>query len=336
MDMDNQQSQAPQVSEEISQAVETQAVETQAEGEGSKKSLESQPTGLPNEPVAAKGEGDLNGQAQAAAFVPNLEYEVRGQKKQFDERLKDLIKSKEHEDLIRDLHTKADGIDTIKEQREYIRNQFSGLQKEVNQVLDMTERGDLKGALQSVGWDTSDIGKTLQGLGYDKRSIIEYAYSLANLTPEQEQYQNQLRQAELEKRELAKQTQTFQSQLEQIQVQSRRTELQNILSKPDIQPIVEAFDKEYGSNAFFQEVANRGALYWHQSKKDVPPEQLVQEVLRFARHLPQQQTPTQTPPKRKEDLPVIPAVGGGGSQAPVSKRITSIEEMKRYAQTLRD
>lgn len=315
--------------------VEKEASPTEGQGgeEEIKKSLESQPKELTAEEEPAK----------APDYVPDFKYKVYGQEKEMPESVRSLIKSKEDEEYFRDLFTKADGVEAMKAHREHYRKQFNELQSEVSKVLDMTEKGDLAGALSTIGWNPKDIAKTAQALGWDKRQIIEYAYQLANLTPEQEQYQNQLRQAEQEKLNLAKQQQQLQTQLEQFQVQTRQAELQSALSSPEVAPIKEAYDKIYGPDAFEHEVIKEGQWHFYARKVDMPVQQVVREILERARRIvqPQSQQQVSTPqvqptPQRREDLPVIPAMGSGSSRAPVSKKVTSIEEMKRIAQTLSD
>lgn len=322
MTLESLQQKASQLSSDGSEGENTQAEAATEGGEGQKSPTE--------------------GQTEVQKYEANLAYEVYGKKKEFDARVKEWIKSKEDEDFIRDLYTKADGIEGLKTQRDQYRNQFNELSSEVNAVLDAASKGDLKAVLTSVGWDVSNIGNVLHGLGVSKDDIIKYAYQLAQLTPEQETLQNQLRQEELKRKQLEQQNQQLTQQDLQSKLQQRQVEVTQLISTPEILPIAQQIDALRGEGTFFREVWERGKALYFDTGKDLPATEVVKMVADAYKPFIQSATAqTQTQPSQstvetpstQQKKPTLPNIGNGSSQTPAGRGVKSIKDIEKlYAE----
>ena len=124
-------------------------------------------------------------------------------------------------------------------------------------------------------------------------------------------------------------TQNFQT----FAVQQRENELTSILSRPDISEVVNSFDQRAGQpGAFRAEVIKRGQFYAYQSNQDVPPQQLVDELVSLV-GMPQgtqQSAPTQTQPQAQAPKPVLPNVAGKGT-SPVKRIAKSTDDLRQLA-----
>jgi hypothetical protein len=291
------------------------------------------PLGAPKAPMAAvTPEVPL-----PPTYSPNFKYKANGEEKELDERVRGIVKDKETEEWIKKVFAKADGIEAIQQQREHIRNEYNTLRTEAEKVLAAVDKRDYRGALESLGVNVQDIGHVMQGLGFSKQQIIEHAYNLAQLTPEQEQAHARQRELENRAQQQYSANEQLNQKLYQADVQLKTFELRSTLSTPEIAPLVEAFDKHHGQGQFWNQVCQRGE-YYDLKGQTKSTQELVQEVLAFARvHSPAQVTsaPQATPAHTQQKVPVIPNVGGGNT-SPTRKKISSIESMKQFAQELSD
>lgn len=293
------------------------------------------------DPAAAVADPQTPTVPAAPVYAPNFKYKAWGQERELDKRIHGIIKDKETEDWIKSVFSKADGIESMQQQREHIRNQYNTLNAAAEKVLGAVKNRDYSAALRELGVDTQDIGQVLSGLNLKKEDIIQYAYNLANLTPEQEQAYAKQRQLEINGMQQQDALEGLNQKLYQADVQLKTFELRSVLSTPEMAPVVETFDKHHGKGAFWDQVCQRGD-YYHLKGVDKSTTELVDEVLRLARaYQPQQaaiqpaQTATPAPQVQKDKIPVIPNVMSGGG-SPAKKRISTLSGLKAHAQQLED
>jgi hypothetical protein len=358
MDMESQNttevsSQDVGVSQETQQTTEPIAAQQNSALDAMKTAARGLTDDAPQETIKAKGKGVKSakvepGQVQATPatqepqWTPNFKYKANGEEKELDERVRAVVKDKDTEEWIKKVFAKADGIEAIQQQREHYRTQYNTLQDEASKVLDAVDKGDYRTALQSLGVNTQDIGQVMTGLGFRKEDVIKYAYGLAQLTPEQEQANMRQRQLELQNREQLSATEKLNQKLHQADVQLKTFELKSVLSSPDVTPVVDAFDRQHGKGAFWDQVCQRGE-YYHLKNMDKSTQELVEEVMRFARSSQPQQTqmaqqyaPQATPAMQtQQKVPVIPNVMAGGG-SPARQKTTSLKGLKQFAASLED
>jgi hypothetical protein len=299
---------------------------------------------LVKDPKAAKVASQVGDVAQTPAYTPSFKYKVYGEEKELDPRLKSLVKTKEDEEWITKIMSKADGIEGVTTQRDLYRNSYQQIKNQGDQILSMVDKGDYAGVLSSLGAKPS-LEQLVDGLKISDDELIRFAYQRATLTPEQKQYYTQAKSLEAQNRDLALQNQQHQELVQNIQIQQREGELSQALSTPDIAPIAQAFDREHGQGAFWEEVRQRGIAHFALHKVDAPVAQMVQQVASRLKVYAQnaaplaqaQATPAMqsapTPTKSPAELPVIPVVPTGGT-SPARRKFKTFDEMERESNEL--
>jgi len=270
------------------------------------------------------------------SYQPNFSYEYRTldgirEKKEFDDRLKQIIKTKDDEEFVRQLVTKADGLDVNKRNLKQYEDKYTTLEQEhstlksdVEFVLSARDRGDFWTAANAIGFTKEQIRKAVyqdlkaEELTPDQRSHYDRAYEL-----ETSNYQSNRKIQELE------------SKLQSFELQTRKSELETILSQNDIAPIAEDFDRKNGPNAFWNEVVTRGAMF-EQMGVHKKPTDVINEIINLYSLKPQQIQTQKIPSVANKSLPVIPNTGSSGSAVPLKKKTTSLKELKDLARGLED
>lgn len=336
--------QAAVENEEVENEVENTEVETEtpAEGAEGEESEESE-----------EGEEGEEGKAKAAAnvFTPNFKYKVMDQEKEIDDRLKTIVKTKEDEDFVRDILTKAEGLEAVNSKHKKLEEKHIELETDYNThvVPYVREVENTKKLIAAPNYEQRDYDSFFQKLGIPKDHILKYTKSILDYqdaSPEQRAAIDNQRQLRMQAAQLEEQSQFYQSQNTQFAVQARTFELNQELTKPEVNSFVTAFDNLHGNGAFRNQVINQGALIFHNQKRDVPPSELVSLVMNqfkgiqtvapqvIPQQIPANQvTPkTTTPPAKK---PVIPNVHGTGG-SPAKKVFTSLDEIKAHRKKLKN
>jgi len=128
---------------------------------------------------------------ESVEYTPSYKYKVKDEEREFDKRLHAAIKTKEDEDYIRDLHTRADGLDTYKKKH-------SDLEGQTNKIVAGLQK------LQQFR-DSGDIGNLVKSLGLKDDALIDYVKSVLdedNLPKEQKDYLERMRKLEDNNRRL--------------------------------------------------------------------------------------------------------------------------------------
>lgn len=339
----------PAENEEV-ETPENTEVETPENTEApAKEPVEGEPKEGEEEP--AEGEEPPK-EGEEPAFVPNFKYKVMDQEKEVDERLKGIIKTKEDEDFVRDLLTKAEGLEAFKTvTHAKLQEKHTALEQDYReQVIPyVQEIENTKKLVTGQTYEQRDYHTFFQKLGIPTEHILKYTKSILDYqdaSPEQRAAIDNQRNVQLQLRQQEEQSQFFQSQNQQFAVQARTFELNQELTKPEVNSFASAFDSLHGNGAFRNQVINQGALIFHTQKKDVAPSELVRLVMENFKGItavqPKIVTPTNTPanssapktttPPAKK--PVIPVVSGSGG-SPAKKVFTSLDEIKAHRKTLK-
>lgn len=328
----------------VEQAVQESAPSSESTPPASLEQLESA-IQAEDKPVASPGSDSPVSQApEIPVYKPDLKYTAWGQEKELDPRVHGIIKSKEDEEWVKKLFSAADGVETFKQQRDQTKQEYAQLHSDVQSVIKAADMNDYKTAFEKMGVKRPSIAELATGMGYTKEEIIKHAYTLAQLTPEQESAQNRERELQRQNQLLQADLMSTRQQTYEQQVQTRTQELSQVMSQPDIAPYKQAFDAHHGQGAFWEEVKKQGILAHHMTGQDIPVRQAVDSVLRFMRlgqpaqaqqpiAQPQQVAPVATPAAQPtSELPVIPSVGSGGSSTPTKKRVSSVADIERELQ----
>lgn len=283
---------------------------------------------LTEEPVveaAPEGEEDpVVETEEPLAYEPNFSYKVKNDEKMFDERLQGLIKDKETEDYIRDLYTKADGLDFYKNDLDSMTKNYGELEATSQAMVQGYQR--LK-ELRDSG-DMASLAKTLK---LDRDAILDYASALL----EEEELPQEQRALMQENSQFKEQLATMQTQIDQFQGSSEQAavdrdlrELHGLATSESVSPVVEAM-KERGMD-FVKEVVDHGHMEFVTTGKEPTVRSAVDAIVNkysYLNDFKQQQQQQQVeiePPK------TLPRVKGTNSNM-VSKEITSLDELKALA-----
>jgi hypothetical protein len=268
---------------------------------------------------------------QAPQFEPNFKFTIGKDEKEFDEFVRGIIKDKETEEKIRDLYTRAHGLDSVKERHKETQTYLKAERQEKEQLQSFYKELDSY-------INNRDFGAFLERTGIDKNLVLEWVkqeLEYQEMDPQKKYAYD--REREFRKNSYAESARLSQleQQNQQILAQHRNFELDAALSKPEIAEIVKAYDEASRSNgtpSFRDLVIERGIAKWHATQQDVPAEVVVGELAKMFSHMvapKAQPAPTPTPgPVANAKPPVIPHVGGGNT-SPVERKITSLDDLQK-------
>jgi hypothetical protein len=215
--------------------------------------------------------------SQASAYTPNFKYKVKDSEMEFDEWVRPVIKSKEHEEKLRDLYTKAMGLDEIKKDRDTIKESFSKLEpdyKQLTQSLDVLS-----------GWaKNGEYDKFFEALRIPEDKILSYAVERIKYHQLPQEERARIDAARAQKENFAQvnyEKGSLESRLQEQSVKTRELEFQLHTSKPEVSQFVQAFEAKVGMpGAFRQKVIERGMLEYQLNGKDISAEEAISLVMK--------------------------------------------------------
>jgi hypothetical protein len=288
----------------------------------------------------------------APAYTPNFKvkyFDAENKKqieKEIDEWAKGAIKDKETEDKVLKTFAKAYGLDAAVMSRDKYKGEVGALQQEISE----TKRGlnMLSNFVQQ-----GDLHSFFEAAKIPEEKVLKYALERIQYrewTPEQRaQYDNQ-RDVAAKAAFYEEQNQSLAQQMQTAGVHQRTSELQQVMSDPQVTQVAQAFDAQMGQGAFWNEVVRRGQWYAHQFQQDIPAHQAVNEVMRLAGMGMQQQPQTQVALPQENTVssqpgttmasnqapqqkPIIPNIQGSGA-SPAKKSPRSIADLKKLSQQM--
>lgn len=300
---------------------------------------ETQTAGAGNDSGSSAQAGGTQKEQQATpAWSPNFKFKVKDKELEFDDIYKGLIKTKDHEAKIREMHEKAFGIDEVKSARDTFKTQVEEWKGKYTQV---------ETSLKTLGEyvKKGDFRTFFHALNIPKDQIIKYAIEelkYQELPAEQRAQIDAQREQQFAYEQANVQNQTLQQQMAQLVQQQTAFELNQELAKPDIVSAITAYDSRLGKPGSFKaEVIRRGQYYEAVHKISPPASQLVSEVLNLVGVQAQAQQGTQAASQDsssqtglpQQQKPVISNFSGGG-KSPVKKVPSSIDDLRKMRQQL--
>lgn len=267
------------------------------------------------------------------AYTPDFKYRVREEEREFDDSIKKLIKDRDSEKTIRDLYTRADGIETIKQDRENIAQELNSFR---------AEKATFDESLRQLSHfvQTDDLQSFFDHLQIPKEQVLRYALREIQLSenPQLRQQYEQQRQANLHNYNQQMYGQAVQTQYEQQAVNLRERELDFTMRQPELLTMVESFDSRVGKpGAFRDEVIQRGQFHFQTKGIDMPVDQVVKEVIQVF-GLGNTQTPQVQGVNGKPGVvqgsrnkPVIPSIPGSGQSAVKREMSGGLKGLKQRA-----
>ena len=304
--------------------------------EAATTSVESTPSAVDSSPKETSSVNVATDAAQAQPAAPQTPaftpvYKVKAYDKEYEipEMYRPLIKDQVTQKQVQEIFEKAYALDEHKVIHTGLKEKFNQYQEQTAPLIKIAQELDY---YQKKG----DLGSYFKTLGFNDQQIMEYALQKAQqleLSPEQKRVYDEREQANRQQFMLEQQFQQTQERLQNLMVQQRNVELQTVLSRPDVQSFVQAFDQRNGQGAFSQECIQQGRSYFALTGKDLTAEEVVQGIVKkFATPMQHQQQmmPQQHTPKAPAEVPVIPNTGSS-SGSPSHRAIRSIDDLKRLA-----
>ncbi len=270
--------------------------------------VETSPDAPPAEPVAPE-------------YQPSYKFKAFNEEKEFDEWARPFIKSKEVEDNFRSLYARAHGMEKYKTDFHDIAQKYQGVNQGLDQLREYVAEGDFDSFFK-------DTNIPMEAVWNWVKSKMEYH----QMEPAQRQEYDRLAQLQRENRELKKVAQSTNSQGSDFEVFKREFSLDNMLKSPEYQKVASEVDKVHGDGAFRAFVAQRGEAIELRTGKECTAEMALQDAVKWiglqtTQAAPVNQVTNGSVVTSGTGKPVIPNIKGG-SNSPVKKKYTSIDEMR--------
>lgn len=288
----------------------------------------------------AAPEGQLT--PEAPKYNPNFKVKVYDKEYEIPEKFRSLIADEASEKEVKEIFNKAYGLDGMKpkyqklqETYKAVETEFGGLKQEIGKLSKYVQNGDYDSFFNSLQIPEEALKEWMiqklqrNQLPPDQRAVYDRQQALLHEKYKLEE-ENQKFKSEFEMK---------QAEAEQIQLDTLDKSINEQISRPEIESIAKSFDDRLGKpGAFREEVINRGSLIFQRTGQNPSVEQVVSEVVSIlgGASVPVQkaQEPVrgQATLEAQKKAPVIPSVGGGSS-SPMKKKITSVDDIKKYNQT---
>lgn len=274
---------------------------------------------------------DVNEESEAPAYEPVLSYKFKDEERSFDKRLLPAIKDKETEEYVRELYTKSAGLDAYKEKYAKIEEEANSY---YNQAAQLTNGFK---ALQEFR-DSKNFDKLQQALGLSDDQVVEWALKRAEFESLPEDEKQQLRQQKEQETKLEqyqRQVQEYEEQQHEMQVTNDVNQLKALVNSESIRPVAEAMAQR-GHN-FIEQVLAMGQYEYKRTGVEPSIESVVQSIANKHSYLIEQARqeteaiPQQQQTQRKKALP---SVSGTGQTRASKPKFTSLEALKKYADSL--
>ena len=286
--------------------------------------------------VDAKGEtGAEAGDDDTPSYEPNYAYTVKDEERSFDERFHPLVKTKEDEDFIRDLHTRADGLSGVKERLDFREREYTelyGHSKELTQgyaaLMKYRDGGDVRG-LQKA-------------LGLNDDFVINWGLTLA----EEEELPAETKELIRKNRELEQQKTVYESQLSQHTqtsddqlIENDVRELESYVRSDEYAPLVEAMKKN--NLNFMDTVVMTGSHHYQMNNVELGIKDVCNMVKnQYAFMVPTVTETTQMDPNLSGTKTVVvqqhhslPTLNGSNTTA-VKQPVRSLEDLKKLRDSI--
>jgi hypothetical protein len=262
------------------------------------------------------------------SYQPDYKFTASDKEHEIPEMYRALIKDKETEKQIKDVFSKAYGLDGYKQKHHGLRDEYGQYKQQVAPVMKIAQELDYY-------YKKGDLGSYFKTLGFDDKQIMQYALEKAQqleLSPEQKRVYDEREAANRQQYMLETQFRQTQERLDSMMIQQRDVELKTVLSKPEVQSFAQAFDRRNGPNAFYNECIQWGQAKFAITGQDLSADQVALEIIKkFDSPMPQ---PMQAMPQTNQlrspaEVPVIPNTGSG-STSPAARAFKSLDELKKY------
>lgn len=279
--------------------------------------------------------GDIGRGSDSAtpAYTPNYQFKVYDKTHEFPEWIRGAITDKAREDEVRDVFSRAYGLDGFKSKFDRLRSEYEGLAPYREKFESASQQIQKLVALRQ-----HDFHGFVNALGLSDDQLIDYLTERAKLKHDPEfagEFNRNLdvRRKMLEAQEAGTQTQSQLQALTQqnnaLHQQMHLFQLNTVYSRPDVSSFEAQFDSRMGEGSFKKAVSEYGSFVYHQTKQNIPPQQAVEAVIAKYRPLLGGSEPMGSPVATQRS-PTIPNVGSGRGISPTKPRFKSIDDIKKH------
>jgi len=269
-------------------------------------------------------------------YQPNYSFKVKDDEHEFDEWVRPSITSKEHEDKLRDLYTKAYGLDSVKSRADDFERKYSDVNGKYGSLNQQWEQ--MSNGLQKINdMKEKDFGTFRKVWQIPDHKILEAASEIMQYMQNPElkaQYDaNQERSIQMLQQEQSLSQYTQQTQ--QMQRQMHDMKMMQAYSDPEVSRFEKEFDKRMGAGAFKKEVNDYGSLQFHNGQY-LEPSAVVgstyQRMKSLLGEVQAQQTEVPQVPQRASAS--LPNLGSGKTGSAVKKRLQSTDDLRKLAASM--
>jgi len=269
-------------------------------------------------------------------YQPNYSFKVKDDEHEFDEWVRPSITSKENEDKLRDLYTKAYGLDSVKSRADDFERKYSDVNGKYGSLNQQWEQ--MSNGLQKINdMKEKDFGTFRKVWQIPDHKILEAASEIMQYMQNPElkaQYDaNQERSIQMLQQEQSLSQYTQQTQ--QMQRQMHDMKMMQAYSDPEVSRFEKEFDKRMGAGAFKKEVNDYGSLQFHNGQY-LEPSAVVgstyQRMKSLLGEVQAQQTEVPQVPQRASAS--LPNLGSGKTGSAVKKRLQSTDDLRKLAASM--
>lgn len=280
-------------------------------------------------------EEEKEAEGDAEAYVPEGKYKFKDEFFEFDEVVKNAIKSKEDEDLFKDLYSARAGMDVVKKAREdsdarYVemKTNYDTLSAENTQEKALND--NVANLMTSLAQgDANALDKLLKASGVSEEALYKLGERLGQHIQNPQEYNRQLN----EHRNMVQQ-QVIQQQQTSVDNSSRgvaedatTNKINECLSDPEIAAIASAVDSKLGQGKFLEKVYQEGTRL--QNNKQAPS---IDKLPDFVRGIANEYKALGIAPVQPAAPAAQPAAAAPVAQAPApapEKKIIATKAMKK-------
>ena len=265
---------------------------------------------------------------ETPAYEPNYKYSFKSEEREFDERLRGVITSKENEEYIRDLVTKAEGLDSYKSKLSEKEQSFGDLERlysEANTNAQKYETGFER--LEQL--KNSDLSSFARAWGISDQQIFDLARGLLDENPQAKAQRDSQFNSIVQSWQQHDQQVQQQAMAQQESARLHDMEMQIAFQDPKVSEFQQAYDMRKGKEGAFREMVNTyGSSKWNQGVQ-LRPSDCVKAVMDEFGVFIAPENPTQPKAVTQGTANPLPNMGSGKTGSPVSKKLSWMDLKQR-------
>lgn len=262
---------------------------------------------------------------QEPAYEPNYSYSIKSEEFEFDERLRGIIDSKENEDYVRDLVTKAHGLDSYKTKFSEKEQAFAELEGRYGEIESNAKKYEL-GFERLEQLKNNDLSSFARAWGINDQQILDLARSLLDENPQAKAQRDSQFNSVVQNWQQSDQQAMYLATQQQESARLHEMEMDIAFQNPQVSDFQKAYDMQKGKEGAFRDMVNTyGSAQWSQGNQ-LRPSQCVKAVMDEFSAFVNPQQPQAAPQRIANPLPNM---GSGKTGSPVAKKV-SWKDLKQH------